>query len=101
MTTPSYATYVGNGGALSEGSFLAALPEAQSAVDASVWPNVVTEATQAAYERAVCVVVDLVDSPAVSAEGIGKVTVTYAEVPTIGRAIRRELVGTGLLYRGL
>jgi hypothetical protein len=101
-TAPSYATYVACGGALAEGRFLAVLPRAQAAVDEVVWPNLVTTVTQrVAYERAVCAVVDLIDSPSVTTERVGNTSVTYADVPTIAAAIRRELTGSGLLYRGL
>lgn len=98
---PSYATYVANGGTLPEGSFNAALPAAVAAVDAAIWPNVVTDATTAAYQRAVCAVVDETDSPSVISEGVGRTSVTYSEAPTVGSVIRTHLTGTGLLYRGV
>lgn len=100
-TAPSYATYLTLGGTLPEARFTAALPVAVSAVDAAIWPNAVTAELEADYQRTVCRVADLVDSPAVSAERIGNTSVSYAEVPTIGDAIRRELGHTGLLFRGL
>lgn len=100
-TAPDYAAYVAFGGTLGEGPFNAALPRAQAAVDEAVWPNVVDADTQTAYERAVCAVVDVVDSPGVTQERVGNASVSYAEVPTIAAAIRRELTGTGLLYRGV
>ncbi len=98
---PTYATFTANGGKLTEAQFDAALSRAMSTVNAAIWPNVVTEVTQAAYERAVCAVVPLIDSPAVTAERVGNVSLQYADVPTIATAIRAELTGTGLLYRGL
>ena len=98
---PTYATYVAAGGQLSEAAFLASLVSAQAAVDEAVWPNTVVEATQTAYELAICAVVDLIDTPAVSSESIGRASFTYADVPTIAKAIRRHLTGTGLLNRAL
>jgi hypothetical protein len=100
-TAPNYAAYVGLAGTLPEARFLAALPGATSAVDEAVWPNVVTADTQPAYERAICAVVPLIDSPPVTSERVGNTSLTYADVPTIAAAIRRELTGTGLLYRGI
>jgi len=100
-SAPTYATYVANGGRIAEGLFLAALPRASSLVNSAIWPNAVTPATQTAYERAVCAVVDLVDSPPVTREGVGRVTLEYAAPLTTGGAIAHHLVGTGLLYRGI
>lgn len=98
---PDYSHYLLAGGKLPEGRFAAALPGACAAVDEAIWPNVVTDATQYAYRNTVCAVVDLIDSAPVASERIGSVAVTYLDVPTIAVAIRRGLVGTGLLYRGL
>lgn len=96
-----YAAYVAAGGTLSEADFTAALPEARAAVDAAIWPNVVTDATQSAYEAAVFAAVDFIDSPPVKSEQVGRARYEYADVPTLDRVIRRHLSGTGLLYAGI
>lgn len=70
-------------------------------MDSAVWPNAVTDALLADYQAAVCAVVDLVDTPPVTRESVGKTSIDYADVPTIASTIRRRLVGTGLLYRGV
>ena len=93
--------YVAAGGTLPEARFTAALPGAQAAVDAAVWPNVVTDDTLSAYQTAVCAVVDLVDSPPVTGERVGKASFDYADVPTIASTIKQRLAGTGLLYSGI
>lgn len=98
---PTYAAYVAAGGRLPEARFSAALPGAAAAVDAAVWPNEVASGTLAAYQAAVCAVVDLVDSPPVTRENIGRASYEYADVPTVASTIRRHLTGTGLLYRGI
>lgn len=112
---PTYATYVANGGKLAEGSFDAALPQASSLVDAAIWPNVVADTTLAAYQRAVCAVVDVVDAGDVAgvvvSESLGKAQLTFADANVsamaglsahpVGRAILAHLTGTGLLYRGI
>lgn len=96
-----YATYVAAGGTLSEADFTAALPEARAAVDAAIWPNVVTDATQAKYQAAIYAAIDFIDSPPVKSEQVGRARYEYVDVPTLDRVIRRELVGTGLLYAGI
>lgn len=96
-----YAAYVAAGGVLSEDRFTAALPGARAAVDAVIWPNAVTDTTQAAYDAAVYAAVDFIDSPAVKSEQVGRARYEYTDVPTLDRVIRRELVGTGLLYAGI
>lgn len=96
-----YAAYIAAGGTLSEAQFLAALPQARSAVDALIWPNVVTDVTHARYLSAIYAAVDFIDSPAVKSEQVGRARYEYADVPTLDRVIRRELVGTGLLYAGI
>jgi hypothetical protein len=96
-----YAAYVAAGGVLSEDRFTAALPGARAAVDAIVWPNAVTDVTQAAYDAAVYAAVDLVDSPPVRSERVGRTGYDYADVPTLDSVIRRQLAGTGLLYAGI
>ena len=98
---PDYAAYVAFGGQLAAGPFTAALPSAAAAVDAAIWPNVVTDASREAYRAAICAVVDLIDSPAVTSWRAGNASETYADAPTIDTAITRHLTGSGLLYRGL
>lgn len=98
---PSFATYLANAGTLSEAQFKAALPRAQAAVDLEIYPNVVGISGQAAYDRAVCMAVDLVDSPSVTSERVGNTQLDYADVQTIESTIRAALVGSGLLYRGI
>lgn len=96
-----YERYQAAGGALSEADFTAVLPDALAAVDAAIWPNVVTDATQSAYEAAVFAAVDFIDSPPVRSEQVGRARYEYADVPTLDRVIRRHLSGTGLLYAGI
>lgn len=96
-----YERYQAAGGALSEADFTAALPEARSAVDALIWPNVVTDATRAKYDAAVYAAVDFIDSPPVRSEQVGRARYEYVDVPTLDRVIRRHLTGTGLLYAGI
>ena len=98
---PDHAAYVAFGGQLAEGPFLAVLPQSAVAVGAAIWPNVVTDASREAYRAAICAVVDLIDSPAVTAWRAGNESETYADAPTIATAITRHLTGSGLLYRGL
>lgn len=100
-TAPSFATYQANGGLLPEAQFKAALPRAQATVDLEIYPNVVGTSTQAAYDRAVCMVVDLIDSPSVKSERVGNTQLDYVDVQTLASTIRAALIGTGLLYRGI
>jgi hypothetical protein len=104
-----YAYYALHGGALSEDAFDAALPIATAAVDAAIWPNVVTDATTDAYRRAICAAIDADPdgmARAVASERVGGVSTTYVTAAglsahPVGRAISKHLTGTGLLYRGL
>jgi hypothetical protein len=100
-TAPDYETYTDAGGTFDAETFHAMLPAARAAVDAAIWPNTLAVRDFAAYERAVCAVVDLIDSPAVTRESVGRVSLEYADVPTVASTIRRHLTGTGLLYRGI
>lgn len=98
---PTYAAYVAAGGTLPEARFSSALPGAQAAVDAVIWPNEVTETTLSRYQAAVCAAVDLIDTPSVTRESVGRASYEYADAPTLGGVIRLHLAGTGLLYGGI
>lgn len=99
--TLTYAAYQADGGTLSEAQYLAALPEARAAVDAAIWPNVVTDTTLAKYNAAIYAAVDFIDSPPVRSERVGRTSYEYAAVETLDGAIRRHLTGTDLLYAGI
>lgn len=112
MAAPDYIFYTANGGTLTEESFLAALPRATAAVDAFIWPNVVSTASLDAYKRAVCAVCDLDPTEGlVASESVGDAQVSYnspnvlamagISANPIDRLIRPILTGTNLLYRGL
>lgn len=117
-TAPDYETYQASGGSLTETEFDALLPAAQAAVDEAIWPNGLTTATRAAYERAICAVIDAmatsggaVERGGVLSETVGRTSVTYAApnvlaaagltASPVAAAIRRHLSSTGLLYRGI
>lgn len=112
MAAPDYIFYTGNGGTLTEESFLAALPRATATVDAFIWPKTVSEGTGDAYRRAVCAVCD--SDPVeglVASESVGDAQISYnspnvlamagISANPIERLIRPYLTGTDLLYRGL
>ncbi|MHB1323988.1 MAG: head-tail connector protein [Coriobacteriia bacterium] len=110
MTDPSFAFYTEHGGINSEAEFTRLLSGATAAVDAAIWPNVVTDATRDAYLRAICAAIDA-DPDGLLAESHGKTQYSYASANVqgmaglsahpIGRAIVKHLTGTGLLYRGI
>ena len=110
----TYADYRAWGGRLSEDAFGASLPHARSAVRGIVWPNVPEGDGQvAAFKAAVCAVADVdVEYGSTGGAGTGgSMTVGSFSVsgPSQGsgydsdvlRAAMGELVGTGLLYRGV
>jgi hypothetical protein len=98
---PVYSDYTGQGGAQSEGVFDQTLFQAMAIVDAAIWPNKVTGYSEDAYRSAVCAVVSELANPGVSRETVGKTTLEYADVPSIASAIRRHLLTSGLLYKGI
>lgn len=100
-TAPDFDTYSALGGSLTEARFNELKPNAQAEVDAAIWPNEVTTTTRAAYERAICGVIESLSAPQVTSESVGNTSVTYAQAPTPGSVITKYLAGTGLLYRGI
>lgn len=73
----TYAAYIAGGGTLSSAEFASVLPGATAAVNEAIWPNSVTDATRAAYWRAIGAVAEIGDERVVS-EGVGKTQVSYA-----------------------
>ena len=103
------------GGGLAEGDFSSALPRALAAVRGLTWPNVPDAGSEGAWRRAVCAAVD-VDAAygltggtaAVSSATLGSMSVTLgggqqgsSYDADVARAVRGELVGTGLLFMGI
>lgn len=120
MPLPSvtYSTYSEHGGKLEEGAFEASLRAAVSAVRDIIGYNEPQDDDDVvAYIRAVCAAVDVDAAYGASGgigEGLGSFTLgsfsaTMASAQgsaspydtDMRRAIRRELVGSGLLYAGV
>lgn len=111
----TYTYYRGYGGGLSEADFGAALPHARAAVRDLIGLNEPGDDDQtAAYENAVCAACDVDAAYGFSGgiqEGVGSVGIGSFSYSSgsggassetsydsdISRAIRRELVGSGLL----
>ena len=119
MPLPSvtYELYKGQGGTLGEDAFAASLRAAVSAVrDVIGYNEPQDEEDEAAYIRAVCAAVEVDDAygasggigEAVSSITLGKFSASMAGGGAASlydadmrRAVRRELVGSSLLYQGL
>lgn len=120
MPLPSvtYELYKGQGGTLGEDAFDASLRAAVSAVHAVIGANEPADADdEDAYARAVCAAAD-VDAAYGASGGIGEglASVTLGKFSAslgsaasgasaydvdMARAVRRELVGSSLLYQGI
>lgn len=116
MPLPSvtYSTYSEHGGKLEEGAFEASLRAAVSAVRDIIGFNEPQDTgDEDAYIRAVCAAVDVDAAYGASGgigEGLGSFTLgsfsasqgqTSSYDIDMTRAIRRELIGSGLLYAGV
>lgn len=117
VPTVTYADYAKHGGTLAEDVFKASSRAAISAVRDIIGFNVPKDADdEDAYVRAVCAAVDVDAAYGCSGgigEGLASVSIgsfsasagadgqsgTYDS--DMARAIRRELVGSGLLYQGI
>lgn len=117
LPTVTYSSYTEQGGTLGEDAFKASLRAAAAAVREVIGFNrPQDEDDEEAYIRAVCAAVD-VDSAYGASGGIGEgmasVTLGKFSASMAGggaaslydadmrRAVRRELVGSSLLYQGL
>lgn len=103
------------GGGLGEGDFSSALPRALAAVRSLTWPNAPDGASADAWRRAVCAAIGVDEAyglgggtAAVSSATLGSMSVTLgggqqgsSYDADVARAVRGELVGTGLLFMGI
>lgn len=118
MPLPSvtYSIYTEHGGKLEEGAFEASLRAAVAAVrDIIGYNEPLDTEDEAAYTRAVCAAVEVDNAYGASGgigEGLASFTLGSFSVSAsdgesssyeqdMTRAIKRELVGSGLLYQGI
>lgn len=105
---PNYEEYKAFGGTLESATFSSLLPKASALVRDLEFPNEATDQTAEAHKRAVCAAVSAMGESQAYAGGgfsIGSFSVSgggYSEsVQAVADAARRELVGSGLLFKGM
>ena len=103
---PNYEEYKAFGGTLESKTFSSLLPKASALVRDLEFPNEATDQTAEAHKRAVCAAVSAFGESQAYAGGgfsIGSFSVSgYSEsVQAVADAARRELVGSGLLFKGM
>lgn len=105
---PDYEEYKAFGGTLESKTFSALLPKASALVRDLEFPNEPSDSSAEAHKRAVCAAVSAFGESQAYAGGgfsIGSFSVSgggYSEsVQAVADAARRELVGSGLLFKGM
>lgn len=105
---PNYEEYKAFGGTLESATFSSLLPKASALVSDLEFPNEPSDSSAEAHKRAVCAAVSAFGESQAYAGGgfaIGSFSVSgggYSEsVQAVADAARRELVGSGLLFKGM
>ena len=93
---PNYEEYKAFGGTLESATFSSLLPKASALVRDLEFPNEPSDSSAEAHKRAVCAAVSSFGESQAYAGG------GYSEsVQAVADAARRELVGSGLLFKGM
>lgn len=105
---PTYEEFKALGGTLESATFSSLLPKASALVRDLEFPNEPSDSSAEAHKKAVCAAVSAFGESQAYAGGgftIGSFSVSgggYSEaVQAVADAARRELVGSGLLFKGL